>query len=197
MSSVTAIFTSQYDCLSIIIAQHVHAMCLAEVHRELQPALDKLWSRSKKMTELQNLFQLYASQNRIAVMRILENTAAIHYITIRLPNINDPNNPASDIIYHVNTFTLQFDWNFLEWQQKNPIESCPFDELRLFYATYREVPAGAHQRVTIPLMVRNLPDHYAFTGFADEKIFNTYTPGFVGVEVNLPLSQVNDVNLTH
>ena len=196
MFSVTAIFTSQYDRLSSIIAENVHAMCLAEVHRELQPALDKLWSRSKKMTELQNLFQLYASQDRIAVTRILTNNMAHHYITIRLPDIRDPDNPANDIIYHVNTFTLEFDLNFLEWQQKNPIESCPFDELRLFYATYREVPAGAHQRVTIPLMVRNLPEHYSFTGFTDEKIFNTYTPGFVGVEVNLPLSHVNDINLT-
>ena len=197
MSALTAIFTSQYDRLSSIIAENVHAMCLAEVHRELNPALDKLWLHSKKMTELQDLFQLYASQNRIVVTRILHNTSVTHHITISLPDYDDPANPEYDTIYQLEPFTLAFDWDFLEWQRKNPIESCPFEELRLFYGRYREVDgAGAHQRVIVPLMVSKLPEQYPFNEFTDKKIFHSFTPGFVGLEVSLPLSHVNDINLS-
>lgn len=196
MSALTAIFTSQYDRLSSIIAENVHAMCLAEVHRELNPALDKLWLHSKKMTELQDLFQLYASQNRIVVTRILHNTSVTHHITISLPDYDDPANQEYDTIYQLEPFTLAFDWDFLEWQRKNPIESCPFEELRFFYGRYREVDAN-QQRVIVPLMVSNLPEQYPLNEFTDKKIFHSFTPGFVGLEVSLPLSHVNDINATH
>ena len=179
--TITSVFTSQFDLLSSIIAKDVHSMFLEEVHRELEPALDKMWLFCKKMYELQNIFQFYASQNRLFVTRVLCNTSVEHHIRIHLP----------DSIYEFPPIILEFDWDFLEWQRLNPIESWPFDELKHYYGTHRTALGGG--QIMVPLMVRDLPTFAPFHEFTDKKIFNSLTPGFVGLEVSISANFVTDI----
>lgn len=188
MSNITTIFTSQYDHLSTIIAENVHAMFLEEVHRELKPALDKMWSFCKQMAKLQDIFQQYASQNRVFVTRIIRRTSVTHLITLRLTV--DSN---YDTYYDFPPFVLEFDWDFLEWQRLNPVESWPFDVLRHYYGTQRTSVGGGEDM--IPLMVGDLPTFAPFHEFTDKKIFHSLTPGFVGLEVIIHAAFVVDVVL--
>lgn len=188
--ALTAVFTSQYDILSRMIAENVHAMNLYEVHQELESGIDKLWLPCKKMEQLQHIFQFHAFHNKITVTRILHNTSVTHNIAISIPN--EPPNEIYAETEYVLSYTLEFNWDFLEWQRLNPTESCPFDELRLFYGLHKV--NGLNQRVTIPLMISsNLPAEYPFINFNfTENLFNKCTPGFIGVEVSLSEEDVFD-----
>jgi hypothetical protein len=86
-SSVTDIFTSHSNPITMAIAEHYHSLCLDDVHRQLKFAVRKRIQRMHN-PELLSFFEWTADDGRIRVTS--------HQIILTLPDYDSPEDPQED-----------------------------------------------------------------------------------------------------
>jgi len=194
-SPLTDIFTSQTSPMAMIIAEHYHILCLADVHRQLKIAVRKRLQRVHKWTTVRDIFQSLANEGRIYLNRTICHTSIAHQITLVLPDYDDH---EENYDHDLPRFTLEFDWEYLEWQAKHPnARNRTHTEFQEYY-TMEQTTVNPHM-VTVHLMISStviarIPcTHIPGNISIDLPMINTDGPAFMEITVDMDYRHITDI----